>query len=74
MSDLKAKKNARLDEVLKLATGHAKGELGDADNKKVNAVATLTVSTDDASGKESCGVEAGVTLGVTHSAEPAKTK
>ncbi len=40
----KAAKATRLDQVLKLATGHAQTELGDADNKSVTAAATLNVT------------------------------
>lgn len=73
MSDHKATKASRLDQVLDLATGHARTELGENENKKVTATATLNVTSDDADATESCGVEAGVTLGVSHNRE-AKSK
>jgi len=70
----KAKRDSRLGEVLGLATGHAKNELGDADNKSVTAAATLTVSSSENDVTEDSGVNASVTLGTTHSKTDAKAK
>lgn len=72
--DHKAKRDSRLDQVLELATGHARNELGDADNKNVTAAATLTVSSTENEATDSCGVNASVTLGTTHTATEAKAK
>jgi len=70
----KAKRDSRLDEVLGLATGHAKNELGDAENKSVTAAATLSASSTENDVKEDCGVNASVTLGATHSKTDLKAK
>ncbi len=70
----KAKRDSRLDEVLGLATGHAKNELGDADNKSVTAAATLSVTSTEADVTDTCGVNASVTLGSTHSKTDVKAK
>ncbi|MCC6980205.1 MAG: hypothetical protein IT343_17935 [Candidatus Melainabacteria bacterium] len=70
----KAKRDSRLDEVLGLATGHAKNELGDSENKSVTAAATLNVSSSENDVTEACGVNASVTLGATHSKTDAKAK
>lgn len=70
----KAKRDSRLDEVLGLATGHARNELGDAENKSVTAAATLTVSSTENEATDSCGVNASVTVGSTHTSTDAKAK
>ncbi len=70
----KAKRDSRLDEVLNLATGHARNELGDTENKSVTAAATLSVSSTENDATEQCGVNASVTLGCTHSKTDAKAK
>ena len=70
----KAKRDSRLDEVLGLATGHAKNELGDSENKSVTSAATHNVSSSENDVTEACGVNASVTLGATHSKTDAKAK
>jgi hypothetical protein len=70
----KTKRDSRLDEVLGLATGHAKNELGDAENKSVTAAATLNVTSAENDVTEACGVNASVTVGSTHSKTDAKAK
>ncbi len=70
----KAAKATRLDQVLKLATGHAQNELGDADNKSVTAAATLNVTSTENEATEASGVNASVTLGTSHSTTDAKSK
>lgn len=60
-------RDSRLTEVLDLATSTARGEIDGAENKKVTAKATLSVSATEGTKTTDDGVEAGVTLGVSHS-------
>lgn len=76
MSDTtKSTRDERLDKVLKLATGTAKSELGEnADNKRVTATATLATKVTEAGTTKADGVDASVTLGVSHSEGPAESE
>jgi cytochrome bd-type quinol oxidase subunit 1 len=68
------KRGKNLDTVLALATGTAKTELGDADNKSVTAAATLNVSATEAGTTTENGHNASVTLGTTSSSTPVKAQ
>ena len=64
----KSEKDCPVDQVLKLATATATGELGtDASNKRVTATATLATKVTEGGKTVTDGANATVTLGVSHS-------
>jgi len=70
----KAKRDENLTKVLDLATATAQGELGDSDNRKVTAEATLSTSATEGDTTDKAGVTASVSLGVSASSETVAAK
>ncbi len=70
----KAKRDENLNKVLGLATSTAQTELGDSDNRKVTAEASLSVTAVEGATTDKAGVTASVSLGVTSSSETAEAK
>lgn len=67
--------DSRLDNVLRLATSTAKGELGsNATNKKVSAAASLTTRVTENGKTTRDAVNASVSLGVSRSEEEAEAE